>query len=300
MNEAKILEYVKAQKASFERGGVSSNEIRFFSYENKKYVLKTPLMVGENMGPFWCMMKNIFDFTFKKQISHLEQIYNVLKQNPHIKMVPFVAADETAMIYEFVKGDSWDEDDFSNVEDNAYRLGQYIGYNHSLKHENCGILSVEKITEIYAVMMKHMESYIQQYWNSDSTVDTQVRDLFMKIKTIPFYSDGYALTMIDICGDQFLYKNEKIVACVDMDAYVVGPIEWELSFLKLQVKDWESFRKGYETYQPLPAFEKISPLYIFLMTINSVYNKAEVEEYWLPIIRSEFPTSLAAMYSKRR
>ena len=62
-----ILSYAKTNISSFEKGGVSSNEIRFFDYKGKKYILKTPLMVGDNLSPFWDMMKNVFlSFIIKK------------------------------------------------------------------------------------------------------------------------------------------------------------------------------------------------------------------------------------------
>ena len=62
-----ILSYAKKNVTSFQKGGVSSNEIRFFDYDGKKYILKTALMVGDNLSPFWTMMKNVFLFTFEKQ-----------------------------------------------------------------------------------------------------------------------------------------------------------------------------------------------------------------------------------------
>lgn len=86
--------------------------------------------------------------------------------------------------------------------------------------------------------------------------------------------------MVDICADQFLYEGENIAACVDLDAYVIGPVEWELSFLKKQVEDWDSFKAGYETYQNMPTFEKISDFFFFIMGLNSYRNKCEMEVYW--------------------
>ena len=84
--------------------------------------------------------------------------------------------------------------------------------------------------------------------------------------------------MLDMCADQFLFENENITSCVDLDAYVIGPVEWELSFLKTQVEDWESFKEGYEAYQGMPAFEETSKLFYFLMALNAHWNKQEMAE----------------------
>ena len=63
-NVEDILLYAKKNAASFEKGGVSSNQIHIFTFGGKKYILKTPLMVGDNLSSFWLMMKNIFQLFF--------------------------------------------------------------------------------------------------------------------------------------------------------------------------------------------------------------------------------------------
>ena len=121
-NTMEILSYAKKNVTSFQKGGVSSNEIRFFDYDGKKYILKTALMVGDNLSPFWTMMKNVFLFTFEKQNEHLNDLYSVLKDNLHIPVATFVVADDEVMIYEYMEGVSWDEDEFPKGTDNAYKL----------------------------------------------------------------------------------------------------------------------------------------------------------------------------------
>ena len=63
-----------------------------------------------------------------------------------------------------------------------------------------------------------------------------------------------------------------------MDAYVIGPVEWELSFLKTQIVDWDRFKAGYETYQSMPEFENSSKLFFFIMALNAYWDKEEMED----------------------
>lgn len=273
-----ILSYAKNNLASFDKGGVSSNEIYIFDYEGKKYIAKKALMVGGNLSPFWTMMKNVFLFTFEKQNEHLSDLYNVLKDNPHIPVATFVAADNEVMIYEYMEGESWDEDEFPKGIDNAYKLGRYIGYNHQISFMNCGIIGVEDVTDFYSRVLFQIEECIKEHWNSDDEIDKKVREYFEELKENRFVSSKYSLMMVDMCADQFLFENENIISCVDLDAYVIGPVEWELSFLKTQVEDWESFKEGYETYQGMPAFEETSKLFYFLMALNAYWNKEEMAE----------------------
>ena len=282
-NVTDILSYVKKNKDSFEKGGVSSNQIHMFHFDGKKYVLKTPLMVGDNLSPFWLMMKRVFRFTFEEQNAHLKDLYNALKDNPHISVAPFVAADHEAMIYEYIVGDSWDEDEFPKGKENAYRLGKYVGYNHQIDHEHCGIIGVEDVTDFYSNVISHMEECIRTHWNSEDLVDQKVRMYFETLKENRFVSSKYSLMMVDMCADQFLYEGENIISCVDLDAYVIGPVEWELSFLKTQVEDWDSFKAGYETYQRMPEFEESSKLFFFLMALNVHWDKQEILKHLMEV-----------------
>ena len=277
-NTMEILSYAKGNVASFQKGGVSSNEIRFFDYDGKKYVLKTALMLGDNLSPFWTMMKNVFLFTFEKQNEHLNDLYCILKDNPHIPVAAFVAADNEVMIYEYMQGDSWDEDEFPKGTDNAYQLGRYVGYNHQITYENCGIISVEDVTDFYSNVLFQIEECIKAHWNSDDPIDKKVRKYFEELKENRFVSSKYSLIMVDMCADQFLFDNETIVSCVDLDAYVIGPVEWELNFLKTQIADWKRFTEGYETSQNMPRLEASSKLFFFLMALNAPWDKQKMEK----------------------
>lgn len=285
---AKILTYAKTNIASFEKGGVSSNEIYFFEYGEKKYVLKRPIMIGNAISPFWIMMKNVFHYTFEKQSAQLEEIYSALKKNPHIFVAPFVAADESASIFERVEGASWDKDEFPGGKNNAFRLGQYVGYNHLTVRENYGIMGIEDATDFVSVALAYMEKCVTAHWNDDDLIDKKTRQFFAALKKRRFEFGKYSLIMTDMSADQFIYDGDNIAACVDFDGYVIGPPEWELSFLKNQIADWDAFQTGYETYRKMPKFEETSDFFFFLTALNSYKNKREMTEYWSKLFTSPF------------
>lgn len=114
------------------------------------------------------------------------------------------------------------------------------------------------------------------HWNSEELIDQKVRMYFETLKESSFTSSKYSLIMVDMCADQFLYDGENLAACVHLDAYVIGPVEWELSFLKTQVEDWDIFKAGYEIYQKMPEFKDVSKLYFFLMALNVHWDKGEM------------------------
>ena len=133
-----------------------------------------------------------------------------------------------------------------------------------------------------------MKTYIDDYWNSEEKIDKKVRAFYQLLKEHHFESCKYSLMMVDICANQFLYDREDIVACVDLDSYVIGPVEWELSFLKKQIEDWTNFKAGYETYQSMPEVEEVSDMFYFLMGLNSYENKCEMEVYWSKFLKLPF------------
>ena len=72
--------------------------------------------------------------------------------------------------YEFVEGVSWSEDEFPCGKNNAYTLGEYIGYNHQVAHKNCGIIGIEDVEDFYSRVLLHAEECINQFWNTDSSI----------------------------------------------------------------------------------------------------------------------------------
>lgn len=271
---------MRSNLSDLEFVGASSNEIRVFSYEGRKYIVKTPLMKGDRMSPFWHMMQDLFGFSITKQVRTTGELCALLDKNPHLKTARFVAADEEALLYEWEEGESRDDDEFPNGEDNAFILGQYVGYNHRQAYDRYGMLGEWCERPFMEKVYQHIEDVIAQYWNEDTDLDRKVRRFYERIKSREYHLGKYALIMVDMCADQFLYKDEELFRCVDLDAYVIGPVEWELCFLNKQIEDWERFREGYETYQSLPDFTAQSELFYYLMALNSVYDKSEIEEYW--------------------
>lgn len=276
-----LLEYAKTHRDTFEKGGASSNEIRYFTYKGRAYVLKTPLMTGERLSPFWGMMRDVFGFTFEKQMAALPTLSAALERNPHIPAAKLAAAGEGMMIFERMPGTPWPVDEFPAGQGNAWRLGQYIGYNHQMLGTTGTFLGTADSADFFRGARARMERCIAEHWGGDGETDRRMRTLYAALQEHTFQSSGSALIMTDISADQFLFDGEEnLAACVDLDAYVIGPVEWELTILKNQVRDWDRFRAGYETYRPMLPFEDAVIFISFLMALNSYEHKEEIDGYW--------------------
>lgn len=274
-----LKKYVHNNMNDFKVISISTNKVMEFSYKGTNYVLRKQLLSEELLSPFWEMMKDVFGSDFAKQRACAKNVYDLLKENPHIKPATLILVnnEEEYQIFHKMSGSQWEPDEFPEGKDIAYQLGQFIGYNHNINIENCDIPGMKNVC-LHKKLMNYMETVISSHWNSDSVLDNQVRDYFENLKTKTIKSNGYSLIMTDISANQFLFEDNEITACVDLDAYVVGPKEWELALIKNCVEDFESFKKGYEYYQKLPNLEETTmDFYLFVMALGDIWGREEMQ-----------------------
>lgn len=163
---------------------------------------------------------------------------------------------------------------------NYIKLGQYIGYNHSKNLDKFDIAGKNNDC-LHNKLMNYMEAVISSHWNRDTELDLKVRAYFEYLKKMNIYTnERYCLIMTDISANQFLFDENLITACVDLDAYVAGPREWELALIKYCVEDYESFKKGYECYQTLSDREEFMDYYLFVMALGDIWGREEMQNFF--------------------
>jgi hypothetical protein len=280
MNDLK--EYVQSNIENFKVLSVSTNKVMEFSYEGTEYVIRKQLLTEDRLSPFWQMMKDVFGSDFRKQRACSKSVYELLSKNPHIKPAELVLVDdeEAYQIYRKMPGMQWEPDEFPEDKNIAYQLGQYIGYNHSVNLENYDIPGMNNDC-LHKKLINYMEAVISSHWNSDTELDLKVRAYFEQLKKMTIHAnEGYCLIMTDMSANQFLFDEASITACVDLDAYVAGPKEWELALVKYCVEDYESFREGYECYQTLSDREELMDYYLFVMFLGDIWGKEEMKNFF--------------------
>ena len=273
-------EYIKANSESFQVLSVSTNKVLAFSYKEKSYIVKKQALPDDGLSPFWQMMKDVFGSGFEKQRSCMKTICGLLLKNPHIPPARFVLANEAEklQVFEQMPGKGWEPDEFPEGGNIACQLGRFIGFNHSRSYEGFDLPGVG-ISDLHDRIMRHMEAVISSHWNGAGALDQCVRAYYEKLKAAPVSRGGLSLIMADISANQFLFDGDRITACVDLDAYVLGPIAWELALIQNCVKDMESFKRGYEEYQSFPNIKEACDFYVFLMALNDIWGKEEMRKF---------------------
>jgi len=283
--EKVLKEKIHKDIRNFQLKSKSSNQLYFFEEGNNQLVLKTPNMTLSELSPFWKQLQNIFGSDFIIQTVNIASLAKYLYTNPHIK-VPKVfyteVEDGIFQVFERIEGTSYEPDEFPTEKEINYQLGQYIGWIHSHKLKGYGIFSdnlkLKNTSKFLEDVLNSMDSIIKEYWSSNQ----EVIDYFRNIQSVIPKDLGYfSLIMPDISANQFVYSKDlkRINAVVDIDAYVIGPINFELTVLEMCLSDYSSFKKGYEEYCELPCFKSFRSFYRFLIYLNDPQDSIELKDF---------------------
>jgi len=270
---------------NFELKSKSSNQLYYFEADNNQLVLKTPNLELSNLSPFWKQLRNIFGSDFITQTNNVTSLVKYLNRNPYIK-VPEVFYSETEekvfQVFQRIEGRDYEPDEFPSNEELNYQLGQYIGWMHSHRFNGYGIYSynlrLKSSTQFLEDVLASMESIIKEHWSTNE----EVRNYFDNIESVmPKEIGSFGLIMADISANQFVYSNDfkRINSVVDIDAYVIGPINLELTVLEMCFTNCSSFKKGYEEYCKLPNFNSFRAFYRFLIYLNDPYGPPALEDF---------------------
>jgi len=74
------------------------------------------------------------------------------------------------------------------------------------------------------------------------------------------------IIMLDLWPSQFLMSENRISALIDIESYVVGPVELELVLIELWLQNLSPFKQGYFSQgTQWPDFEENRELYRFFL-----------------------------------
>lgn len=260
MND-KLMTYVINHLDEITEISVSTNITGYLDTPYGKVIVKKQYLNEDTLSPFWKKLEFLFSSNFEKQRTCMNSLLAILSKNPHIPCPKLLGVDENLKIsvFSFMDGDIWEPDEFPKNQSIEEQLGRFIGYNHCLNVDDVELPGAKSSDEF----PKRLRDFLLQNVKSD-----KLPNFSKNVLDNNFHTEGYVLMMADISANQFLFSQDSIRAIVDFDAYVIGPLEWELVLIESCVHDIESFKKGYETYQNYPDTAKTRELYNFLMNLS--------------------------------
>ena len=274
--------------------GVPYGSNRLYAFQTAAgahYVVKMPKAVRESVSPFWQQMAAIFGINRVTQLTALPEVAARLQQQG-IVPVPQVIHVETAptlpdaayAIVTQLAGVAHEPDEFPASAEIHYQLGQYVGYLHTQAYAGYGNLLMARLqpkADFFPALVANMHQTVTTFWQDEPALHAQIAQLMEMAPPDALFSRA-VLIMIDISANQFIYNADQISGVVDLDAYVIGPMEWELTILEMCLTDAVAFRRGYECYNPLPLFAPFRAIYRLWSYLNEPqqrYNAAHFTHF---------------------
>ena len=256
MDDRGIMEYVLNHLSERRVLSCSTNETSLLDTPGGKVIVKRCRMKKDRLSPFWDRIRLLFGLDISGGHPAIQEILSLYQDNPHIACTRLIGLSDETSVFSFMEGDSWEPDEFPVGASIARQLGRFIGYNHKRVSSFCGVPGQPSVDDF----SERLRAYVLSKLEGQEAPEAVQRFLD---KGLP--DTGYALIMTDISANQFLFSGDSISACVDFDACVFGPREWELELIEACVSDMDAFREGYEEYLPYPDMSEIRGLYDFVM-----------------------------------
>ncbi len=280
MDHTPLLAYLRAHIDELETIALSSNRILRLPWEGGRCIVKQEHRKPEERSPFWFAMDYIFQSNFASQRRSVAALAPALC-NPHIPVAGVICTDETlkVQVFEEMEGRGYAPDTFPEDEGVLYQLGQYLGFLHgrSWPAFGCWPSAEQPAASFGQRLLEAMESILERYWQGDERAWTQFRAIRGSIPA----PTAFHLMMTDLSANQFVYDEglHAIRGVVDLDAYVVGPREWELTILELCLPEGSAFRRGYERYGALPDLSGCRDVYRFFSYLCDPWERADLSEF---------------------
>jgi Ser/Thr protein kinase RdoA (MazF antagonist) len=167
----------------------------------------------------------------------------------------------------WMTGEAWTPDAFPASEAVHRRLGIFLAEMHSRPTNGFGSVDGD--------LRPPAENFDAAVRSAKATVDAGpwAADKAQLVESMARcdprdVAASFAVIMPDVSASQFLYGDGDITAVVDIDSYVCGPVELELTVAEWCLSDHEAFAEGYESVRRLPRFADFRAFHRCTMLIN--------------------------------
>lgn len=239
----------------------STNFVFSVSSDEGSCIVKVPKCLDDDLSnTFWHGLNSLFGLNHQGSIKNLKFVSEFINKFGTIQVPKVLKADATSdnaierpfVILEKMQGSSVFEgseleSQVMQNEDFAFQLGKHISALHRQKLNYFGSFENKK----YALNewpKKFHETMRLLGKSRQALQDKGVQRLLphyleeaLKIKA----PTSTSLIMLDCWPNQFLISQNCFTACIDIEAYVVGPMALELTLLELWIGDLSRFKEGY-------------------------------------------------------
>lgn len=233
-----------------------------------RWVVRASRLFGRPNNSFWGSLHRVFgidprSLTGMAQVGELMQPLSPLAI-PRVHRVAEVDGRPHAVV-DWLEGGQLEA--FAS-ESLLRDLGEHLGRVHSHRFPYLGApdgsLRVEP-SGWGEHLAQAMADVVTEFFPGEADLVELLPEMQALARTLPAPAGG-ALVMPDMDATQFLGGPEGLRALVDLESYVLGPVELDLCGVELVLKPAEAaiFAEAYSRHSPLPDLERSRPLYRFL------------------------------------
>ncbi|GAB3751722.1 hypothetical protein GCM10028864_28190 [Microlunatus parietis] len=251
-----------------------------------RYSLRVPLLRPDRLSAYWQQLRDTFGLRYGTQLGHVGPLAERIGRAGIVAAPRPVASgpfgDTTAYLFSWVDGEAWEPDEFPDSADVHEQLGRYLATLHAdgSRLEGFGTLEHQPFDtgRLIARANQSMATIVDSYWTHRPDVVA-----FLEGQIIRTDPDALAAApapiMPDVSANQFVYDGARIAGVVDLDSYVAGPRELELTVAELCLTRPDDFRRGYEEILPLPRFQPFRTYWRFSQLTNDLDDQPDLTEY---------------------
>ncbi len=269
------LSYVEELKTEYD----NTNQIFVITTNNRDYILKIVKDDDVTKSIFWRGLNLLFGADFQNSISNQQRLSQYLNQSKIIAVPAVIKADPTKnnplnrpyVILEKMPGDpippqSELEQSIMESFDNALQLGEFLANVHLERFDFFGNLSKQglPLSEFKLKLFATLKAVANtRKALQDKAVQQMLPYFLKKVETLKVPINS-CLIMLDCWPSQFLDEKNRYSALVDIESYIIGPVELELVLLELWLVPLGKFKEGYlSIHKEWPDLEEVRELYRF-------------------------------------
>ncbi|WP_274366285.1 phosphotransferase [Paenibacillus thermotolerans] len=187
------------------------------------------------------------------------------------------------LVVDKMNGKSFDS--FMGQSDSLlHQFGVWLAQVHSQRFDYFGNLAktqIERLDSFHIRLSQTMQRLVERDYANDSQIKAKLGAMLQDLKALPV-PDYFCPVFIDMDPSQFLIQDEMLSAVVDVEAYVVGPREFDFIGLEYLLDEISvvSFLKGYSSILNPPDLSKYRTVYRYFYRLLGVQGSVDLQR-WL-------------------
>lgn len=235
-----------------------------------RWVVRASRLHGRPDNSFWGSLRRIFGID-PRSLLGMAQVGELLRSlspiaTPRVHRIVELEGRPHAIV-DYLEGGQLDS--FAGAAPTLLRdLGDYMGRVHSQRFPYLG--APDGALQVAPAdwgehLAQAMAEVVSAFFPHEADLVELLPEMQALARSLPA-PDGGALVMPDLDATQFLGGSDGLKALVDLESYVLGPVELDLCGLELILAPAEAatFRAAYERHRPLPDLRETRPLYRYL------------------------------------